>query len=324
MKRSTVLSFAVVAAALAVPGTALAKPIHATVLNLDRHHHKTRLILPGHNVKSFHVAGRIGRKVKVGSHVSADARGKTLRHVRVDGRAKVLKFYGRVVSSGTHGLVLRLGDGKKIKLGGKSHRFGKAAADAGGSPSISITIDGLQPGQTVLVTVTLGSAGAESISIQIMASQASAGDGSSDNSGDLVDDGDDGTIDDNNGDDYTVDGTVTAVDPQSGTLEIDTFDGHLAFTADADVLDGISVGDAVEVDFAKDTSTGELLADDVFPVDSAGDGTDPGTSDQTGDGSGDQTGSGDETGSGDQTGTGDGSGDLFGPGLNDQPPAAVR
>ncbi len=332
MKRSIALCVAAAAAFLAVPAVADAKPVHGTVLSLDRHHHKARLILAGHNVRKYRIQGGLGRKVRVGSVVSANLHGHTLRHVRSVGHSRVLKFYGRVVKSGRRGLVLRLGDGERLTLGGKKHGHARAVSAASSSP-IPITISGLQPGQTVLVTITIDvSAGTvQAVSIQILPSQGSSGDSSGDSnggssgdsngdgsgSGDVVDNGDGGTIDDNNGNDYTADGTVTAVDPQAGTLEVDTTDGgHLTFTADSDTLDGISVGDNVEVYYSKDTSTGELFADDVCQMDnSSGDnssGDNSSGDNSSGDSSSGDTSSGDTSGdssgdssSGDTSGSGD-------------------
>jgi hypothetical protein len=303
LKRFAIALF-VVLGVLAVPAVAGAKPLRASVLRVDRQHHRVRVVTPNHAVRSYRYAGKLGRKVKAGARIAADLRGGKLRHVRALGRTHVLRFYGRVVSDGRKGLVLRLGDGKRITLGG--HRGHARAAST--SHPVSISIEGLQPGQTVLVTITFDASGGQSITIQITSSSTGSGDGS----GGVVDNGDGGTIDDNNGEDYTVDGTVTAVDPGAGTLEIDSAGGHLAFTADPSVLDGIAVGDTVEVDYAKDTSTGELIADDVFPVDSGtGSGDTGGGSGDTGGGSGD-TGSG--SGSGDTPGAGSGQphGDLHG------------
>ena len=307
MRRSGIALF-VAAGALALPASAAAKPLHASVLRLDRKHHTARVVTANHTVRSFRYSGKLGKRVRAGSRIVADLRGRTLRRVRPAGHVRVLKFYGRVVSDGRKGLVLRLGDGKRLRLGGGTHGHA-AVRPASANHPISISIEGLQPGQTVLVTISFDSSGGESITIQIT---VSAGDGG----GDPVDNGDGGQIDDNNGEDYVVDGTVTAVDPGAGTLEIDTADGHLVFTADPDVLDGLSVGDTVEVDYAKDTSTGELIADDVFPIDSgagSGDNSGDGSGDTSGDGSGDNSGD----GSGDQSGggSGDTSGDGSGGGL---------
>jgi hypothetical protein len=296
----------VVLAVLAVPAVAGAKPFRASVLRLDRAHHKVRVVTPGHAVRSYRYAGKAGRKVKAGSRIAADLRGGKLRRVRAVGRTRVLRFYGRVVSDNRKGLVLRLGDGKRITLGGSK---GHARAAAAGHP-ISISIEGLQPGQTVLVTIAFDASGGQTITIQITSSADNGGGGSA-GGGDIVDDGDGGTIDDNNGEDYTVDGTVTAVDAGAGTLEIDSADGHLTFSADPSVLDGVAVGDTVEVDYAKDTSTGDLIADDVFPVDTgSGDSSGDGTGVTPGDGPGEHHGG---DGSGDSSG-GDGSGDSSGSG----------
>ena len=283
------------AGALAVPASAGAKPLQASVLRLDRKHHTVRVVTANHAVRSFRYSGKLGKRVRAGSRITADARGRVLRRVKPRGRVRVLKFYGRVVSDGRKGLVLRLGDGKRLRLGG-SGRGHAAVRPASADHPISISIEGLQPGQTVLVTITFDSSGGEIITIQIT---VSAGDGG----GDPVGNGDGGQIDDNNGEDYVVDGTVTAVDPGAGTLAIDTADGHLVFTADPDVLDGLSVGDNVEVDYAKDTSTGDLIADDVFPIDSGA-----GSGDNSGDGSGDGSGGTSGDGSGDTSGDGSGDG----------------
>jgi hypothetical protein len=304
------ISFLVVLGVMAVPAVAGAKTFHASVLRVDRQHHKVRVVTPNHAVRSYRYAGKVGRKVKAGARIVADLRGGKLRHVRAVGRTRVLRFYGRVVSDGRKGLVLKLGDGKRITLGSNGKGHARVHAASANHP-ISISIEGLQPGQTVLVTITFDSTGGQSITIQITSSSSGSGDGS----GNVVDNGDGGTIDDNNGDDYTVDGTVTAVDPSAGTLEIDSADGHLVFTADPSTLDGIAVGDNVEVDYAKDTSNGTLIADDVFPVDpssGSGDGSGTGSGD-TGSGSGDTPGS----GSGDTPGSG--SGDTPGSGSGDTP-----
>ena len=309
MKRSAIALF-VAAGVLIVPANAVARPLHASVLRLDRHHHKVRVVTANHTVRSFRYSGKVSRRVKAGMRIVAELRRGSLRHIKPAGHAHVLRFYGRVVSDGRKGLVLRLGDGKRLTLRG--HRGGgqaRARAAFAGNP-ISIQIEGLQPGQVVLVTITFDGSGGQSISIQITVSAPATGDGGG-GGGDLVDDGDGGAIDDNNGDDYTVDGTVTAVDPGAGTMEIDSNDGHMTFTADPDVLDGVSAGDTVEVDYARDTSTGDLIADDVFPIDLGS-----GSGDSSGDGSGDNSGS----GSGDTPGNGSGdtSGDGSGGGVGDE------
>jgi hypothetical protein len=313
LRRSGIALF-VAAGVLAVPASAAARPLQASVLRLDRKHHTVRVVTANHAVRSFHYSGKLGKRVKPGSRITADARGRTLRRVKPRGRVRVLKFYGRVVSDGRRGLVLRLGDGKRLTLGGGTPGHAAVRAASADHP-ISISIQGLQPGQTVLVTIAFDSSGGETITIQIT---VSTGDGS----GDPVDNGDGGQIDDNNGEDYTVDGTVTAVDPGAGTLEIDTADGHLVFTADPEDLDGLSVGDTVEIDYAKDTSTGDLIADDVFPIDpgagsgdNSGDGSGSGSGDNSGDGSG--SGSGDNSGGGSGDSSGGGSGDNSGGGSGD-------
>jgi len=285
-----------------MPASAGARSLHASVLKLDRQHHRVRVVTANHTVRSFRYSGKVNRRVKAGSRIVAELRRRSLRHIKPAGRAHVLRFYGRVVSDGRKGLVLRLGDGKRLTLGGRRGGGHARMRAAFTDQPISIQILGLQPGQVVLVTITFDGSGGQSITIQITVSGAGSGDGG----GDLVGDGDGGAIDDNNGDDYTVDGTVTAVDPGAGTMEIDSNDGHMTFTADPDVLDGVSVVDTVEVDYAKDTPTGDLIADDGLPVDLGS-----GSGDTSGDGSGDNSGDGSGDTSGDSSGgsVGDESGD---------------
>ena len=47
---------------------------------------------------------------------------------------------------------------------------------------------------------------------------------------------------------------------------METGSGSMTFAADSDLLDGVSVGDVVDVTYFQDTD-GSLVADDVEPAD---------------------------------------------------------
>jgi hypothetical protein len=290
LRKLRILSLVIATSAvLAVPAAGSAKALRATVLSLDRMHHRLRVVTPKHAVRSFRYTAHA--RLRTGDAVSVQVRGGTARTVRRLGHARTVRFYGRVANAGPTGALLRLGDGRTYRIGraARGHRLHSAQAGA-----VTVT---LQPGETVLVTLTLGSG--QSVTISIHAVEAPAGSDPVDN-GDSAD-----TTDDNNGNDYTVDGTVSAVDPVNGTLSVTTSQGPMTFSADPDLLDAVAVGDAVTLYYSRDTQTGELTADDLtdLTADATGDSADPSGA------RGDQSGQpGDQSG---QSGSpsGDGSGD---------------
>jgi hypothetical protein len=175
-------SLAVAAVALALPGSALAASPNGVVLSVDRAHHAIEVVDSGHVAHAYHYRGFLP-KVHPGSHITFNRSGRTISHVTIDSNlSRTVAFYGRVVRSSRSGLVLRLADGTKLKLSSKQvsptrHKPGKRqkphkhlmhAADlqvsAGG---ITIDIQGLQPGVTILVNETIDQAGNSTITITL-------------------------------------------------------------------------------------------------------------------------------------------------------------
>jgi predicted RNA-binding protein (virulence factor B family) len=142
-------------------------------------------------------------------------------------------------------VVLRLADGRRVKVGaGKSRKRNRVSA----AGSVTLNIQGLKVGQIVLITQTADAAG--NVTITVKLTQAP---------------------DANGGEDQDAAGTVTAVAADGSTLTIQTGDGRsLTFQTDSDMVDGISVGDTVDVAYYQD-SDGSLVADDISPADNSGD-----------------------------------------------------
>src|SRR5207248_7300013 len=107
-----------------------------------------------------------------------------------------------------------------------------------------INLDGLDPGQVVLITETVDAGGNVTITIKLMPNA------------------------DPNGDDQDVTGTVTALGGDSVTIETDGGDS-MTFQADPMLLEDFSTGDQVDVSYYTDAD-GSLVADDVEPLDDSG------------------------------------------------------
>ena len=164
MKR---LSFAAAAAMLALPGSAVAASGHGVVLSVDSRHHSVQVVDASHVVHAYGYRGRLPR-LHAGSKISFRRAGKGISAVKVSGKkSRSVAFLGRVVKSNTHGLVLRLADGKKVTFSAKqvrrsqtksakSHkRAARSASTRAGVSNVTINIQGLQPGVMVLVTETV-------------------------------------------------------------------------------------------------------------------------------------------------------------------------
>jgi hypothetical protein len=306
-------------ALLAIPAAASAQAQTGAVLRVNRAHHKLEIVDSHHVVRSYTAAaGRAVRKVSAGAKVSFQAQGGRISSLRVNGRARKVAFLGKVVSSSGKGLVLRLGDGQKLRLGKRQlSRHGLAHRS-----SVQINIDGLDPGQVVLITESVDGAGNVTITIKLMPGDDSNGDdqdvtgtitaigpdsvtiqtdaGSAmsfqadpvlledyetgdqvdvsyytDSDGALVAD-DIEPVDESGGDDLDAVGTVTALSADTVTVQVDGA-GSTTFQADTDLLDGVAVGDRVDVTYFQDTD-GSLVADDIEPADDSGDGSDGGDS----------------------------------------------
>ena len=306
-------SCAVALALLLLPAAASAQS--GAVLRVDRAHHKLEIVDAHHAVRRYtaSVPRRAARKLRAGSKVSFQAVGGRITSLRVDGRARKIAFLGKVVSAGGKGLVLRLGDGSQLRLGkrqlghrGRVHRS-----------SVQINLEGLDPGQVVLITEAVDGAGNVTITTKLMPNADVNGDDQdvtgtitalgADSIAVQTDDGDtmtfradpvlledfsvgdqvdvsyytdsDGTLvaddvellDDGGSDDLDAVGTVTALGEDSITVQVDGA-GSMTFEADSDLLEGVSVGDYVDVTYFQGTD-GTLVADDVAPADDSSDDT---------------------------------------------------
>ncbi|MGN6189012.1 MAG: hypothetical protein ACTHOE_08940 [Conexibacter sp.] len=264
-------------AALAAPATDTG---HGVVLSLGAH--TVRLVDRQHRVVDVHVSSTRGlRRGEVG-------RGRPGRG-GVCGLAGGVSVFGRVGRRRGRGAVVRLGDGSTFKLSGGRRPRGRGARAAS---DVTLNLQGLTAGETLLITIATDAQGNVAITIRVMpaASDVAGGDGGRGGSADqgaCGDDdpaaADDGCADDS-GDDAAdeVDGTVTALAPDGSSLTIAPDDGSAEATYQVDdpsLLDGIAVGDDVAVSLDQD---GAVL--DVELVDdSSQDPADPGPGDDGGD-----------------------------------------
>lgn len=241
MKR-LIPSCAAAAALLAIPAAACAST--GAVLRVERSHHKVEIVDSQHTVHSYALPRKAARKLRAGAKVSFQAQGGRISSLRVAGRARKVAFYAKVVSSAAKGVVLRLGDGQELRLG--KRQLGRHAGHRRAHrSSVQINLEGLNPGQVVLITETVDAAGNVTITIKLVPGA------------------------DPNGDDQDVTGTITALGTDSVTIQAD--DGStMTFQADPVLLDGFSVGDQVDVTYYTD-GDGSLVADDVEPLDDSGD-----------------------------------------------------
>lgn len=223
---------------------AQAKPQSGALLRVDRAHRKVEVVDSRHVVHRYAVAGRLSKKLRAGALVSFQARGKRIAKLRVTGRTRKLAFYATVVSSAKKGAVLRLPDGRSWRVGKKQVKHKGAR-----SSSVSISFEGLQPGQVVLITMVTDGGGNVSITIKLVPSGDPTG-----------------------GEDEDVTGTITAIGTGSVTIESDDTGDEMTFVADQDLIDGFQVGDDVDVTYFTD-GDGSLVADDVELVDGS-DGSD--------------------------------------------------
>jgi hypothetical protein len=299
-------------------------------------------------VRSYHLKGALPRGVRRGTRVHFTASGGSASHLAVVSHTRTVRFLARVVSSKHGATVLSLADGSRLALAApkaKHSKTHKRSVRAHAAGDVTVKVLGLNPGQVVLVTMTLSPDGSElGITIQLVNSGTTGTTGTTgatgttpadqqatgtvvsvdedngvvtvaDASGNTTDyalsdallantdtlpnecdtvqvsyhadpsdptaliadsittTGTDttspGCSDTSSGDgssDQEAIGTVTAVDATAGTISVSTDTGPLAFTADPRLLDGLSVGDQVDVLYAT-AADGSLTADDVSPVD---------------------------------------------------------
>jgi preprotein translocase subunit YajC len=247
MKRLTP-SIAAAIALLAVPASsAAAQTQRGAVLRVDRSHHRVEVVDARHAVRSYAAPRAAARKLRAGAKVSFQSSGGRISALRVNGRAHKLSFYAKVVSKRAGAATVRLGDGNELRLAARQPGHRRHHAHRG---SVQINLQGLQPGQVVLITETIDRAGNVTITIKLVPNA------------------------DPNGDDQDATGTITAIDASSVTIQ--TAAGQsMTFQASSDVLDGFEVDDQVDVTYYAE-GDGTLVADDIEPADdgSADDGTD--------------------------------------------------
>jgi hypothetical protein len=162
MKRLIVAAAAVM---LALPASAIAATPSGTVLSVDAGHHSMQVIDGHHLAHAYRWRGRLP-KLHPGSKISFSRSGQTISHVRASAGSSV-SFYGRVMRSSASGLVLRLNDGAAVTFTSKQvarkhlsarwhtvrrSRTGGVRVTTGG---VTLNVQGLEPGVTVLVTETI-------------------------------------------------------------------------------------------------------------------------------------------------------------------------
>lgn len=278
MRRSLLTLGATLVLALALPTLAFAST--GTVLSVK--HHVVQVISANRSVHAYTYRGKLAGVTR-GTELSFTASGSRITQAKPIGATTRLSFLATVVRSGRGGLLLRLADSRKLRL--TTHQLGRAKAAkphalsahaASGGVNITLNINGLQPGETVLVTESTDVSGNVTITITLPSQGASGG-----------------------GSELTASGLVNNVN--ADTFDIITADGsdlnfHMAAETLANV--GMSSCDAVVVTYHVDSQM--MIADSI--VDSGPPST--GACSNDGNGGGDNgNGGGDSGGSNDWIGT---------------------
>lgn len=235
-----------------------ARTVKGTVLQVDRAHHVLRVVEGPGKVESFRTSGRLAGAVRPGSIVSLQAQGHSATTVQARARASKLQVLGRVVSSSSKGLVVSLPDGRLFTVGSGGRAAAHIASDQA-PRTISLNIQGLTPGQLVLITVDFSSDGNISITVALEPGQVPStpappapapAPGSGDQSGDGSGDHSSGGSSDApscpapNVDD----GKVLGVNHTNGTFTIGAaWSSDTVYSAPASVLTHIHQGDYVLV-----------------------------------------------------------------------------
>lgn len=247
-------------ASLAVfPAGALANTSRAKVLSADAPHHIVRLVDSTHVVRAYRYRGALPH-LSLGDRVSFRRSGhsRTISHVRRTGRAfGTISFYAKVVRSGSKQVRLRLGDGSAFQLSSKqvSTKTVAHAAAVSAAP-VTIQVQGLTPGETVLISETVDARGHWTITLTLPASSTAAGGGGTSGAGSGDGSGRD------SGDDQLAEGTITQVSDTA--LTVNTGAESVSFSVDPseDLTDGFLIGDLVDVTYYAN-GDGSFSADDV-------------------------------------------------------------
>jgi hypothetical protein len=231
------------------PANALASTAKAKTLSVDTRHHTVQLVDSTHVVQAFRYRGKLPR-LGLGDTVTYRRSGHTISRVKKSARAfGTIAFYAKVVGSGARQVRLRLGDGKAFSLSSAkvSHTAVAHAATISTAPP-TITVEGLTPGENVLISETVDVHGHWTITITLPSTTTTTG-GSGGSGGDSADD-------------QVAEGSITQVSDTG--VAIDTGAGQLSFSADPDddLTDGFLVGDVVDVTYYQN-GDGSLSADDV-------------------------------------------------------------
>jgi hypothetical protein len=183
--------------------------------------------------------------------------------VKRTGRAfGTIAFYARVVRSGPRKVRLRLGDGSAFSLSSQQVSA-NALAHAAMAPasasaaSVTLQLQGLAPGQTVLISETVDARGHWTITVTLPSSSGTTAGGGTTSGG-----GPGGGSGGGSADDQLAEGTITQLSDTQ--LAIHTDSGALSFTVDrtAGLTDGFLVGDVVDVSYYQNPD-GSLSADDI-------------------------------------------------------------
>jgi len=247
-------------AGLAVfPAGALARPSHSKVLSVDARHHTVQLVDATHVVHAFRYRGKLPR-LGLGDSVGYRQSGHTISHVKKTARAfGTISFYATVVRSGARKVRLRLDDGSPFSLASKQVSTKPVAhAVALSAASVTVQVQGLAPGQTVLISETVDARGHWTITITLPSASTTAGGTSGSGAGTGSGDGGGG----DSGDDQLAEGAITQVSDSALTVSTDS--GTLTFSVDpaSGLTDGFLVGDVVDVSYYQNDD-GSFSADDV-------------------------------------------------------------
>ncbi|MFZ1997007.1 MAG: hypothetical protein WAU75_23025 [Solirubrobacteraceae bacterium] len=239
------------------PAAALAHAPRATVFSVDRGHHTIELVDGGHLVHAYAYRGALPR-LGLGDKISFRRSGHAISRVKKTARASgTVAFYARVVGASSGRLQLRLTDGNTFSLSSKPVSARAAAhhatttrssAPSAGAAPVTVQIQGLTPGLTVLISEAVDAQGHWTITITLPPAAVSGGTIASGN--------------DPSDDDKVTEGTIKQV--SANRVAIDTGSGLLAFSVDpgSGLTDGFLVGDVVDVTYAQNAD-GSFGADDV-------------------------------------------------------------
>lgn len=181
----SLLACVAAACALSAPAALASKPGtpangHGVVLGLSGH--TVRLVDRSHRVGDVHVSSTHG--LHRGDVVSVHN-----GRAHVSGRVHKLSFLGRVVRSSGHGTVVRVGDGSTLNLGGgKSGKPRARRAAVAAAAGVTVNVQGLTPGEALLITISTDDQGNVAITIRVMPATTDIGAAEQQVSGVVTDD----------------------------------------------------------------------------------------------------------------------------------------